>query len=306
MQYVPGPHWIPGMEFKEVARRSRFIFQEFMERPFNFVKAQLAKGKATTSFVATELEKTSDSKADEDAIKWTAAAIYGGGTDSSVSVLEAFMLAMTLHPEVVRKAQAEIDTVVGSDRLPQISDRPRMPYTDAVLKEVLRWQVPAPMSLPRATKDDDEYNGYRIPAGSTILPNTWLMCHDPSVYHDPFEFRPERFIPMGGRDPELDPKRLIFGFARRICPGKEFADMSLFIAFSMILAVFDISKAQDKLGREIVPLVEYTPGALNHPKRFECRILPRSETAVALIETVKNEGAYDLDDSGNLPPSNIR
>ena len=52
---------------------------------------------------------------------------------------------MTLNPEVARKAQAEIDTVVGSDRLPQISDRPRMHYTDAILKEVLRWQVPAPM-----------------------------------------------------------------------------------------------------------------------------------------------------------------
>ena len=167
------------------------------------------------------------------------------------------------------------------------------------------------------------------------------MCHDPSRYHDPFEFRPERFLSNDGREPEPDPKRLIFGFARRyisvprqlslplkirfcrICPGKEFADVSLFIAISMILATFDILKAQDEFGRDVVPPVEYIPGVLkyvlcqnqasfwylkslgSHPKRFACRIVPRSENVAVLIKTVKNESAYDIDDSRNLPPSSI-
>ncbi|KLO09941.1 cytochrome P450 [Schizopora paradoxa] len=303
LQYIPG--WLPGMGFKEVAKHIASVFQEFRDRPFDFTKAQLAKGKAPASFVATQLEKSSGSSEEEEVIKLTASALYAGGSDTTVAALEGFMLAMTLNPEIVRKAQAEVDAVVGLDRLPQISDRSRMPYIDAIMKEVLRWQVPVPMSLPRATKDEDEYNGYRIPAGSTVLPNIWMMCHDPSRYHDPFEFRPERFLPDGERNTETDPKRLVFGFGRRICPGKEFAEASLFIAISMILTTFDISKAQDKLGREIVPRVENTFGALNHPKKFECRIMPRSENAVALIRTVKNESAYDLDDSGNLPPSNI-
>ena len=60
--------------------------------------------------------------------------------------MQTFILAMTLHPEVVRKAQAEIDSVIGADRLPQLSDRPSLPYLDAVIKETLRWNVAAPLS----------------------------------------------------------------------------------------------------------------------------------------------------------------
>jgi len=303
LQYLPG--WLPGMGFQKVARRYRAVVQEFMERPFKFVQAQLAKGVATKSFVATELENGSGSMEVENAIKWTTAALYGGGTDSSVSVMTAFMLAMTLNPEVVRKAQAEIDAVVGLDRLPQASDRSRLPYVGALLKEVLRWQVPAPMSLPRATGEDDVYNGYFIPKGSVIFPNVWLMCRDPSFYRDPFEFKPERFLPGEGREPEPDPRHLVFGFGRRVCPGKEFADATLFAVFSMILAAFNISKAHDGFGKEIEPPVEFEPGVLNHPKKFKCSITPRSDNVVNLIKTVINESAYDLDDSGKLPASNI-
>jgi len=277
-----------------------------MERPFKFVQVQLANGTATKSFVATELENSSGSTEDESDIKWTTAAMYGGGTDSSVSVMEAFVLAMTLNPEVVRKAQAEIDAAVGLDRLPQASDRHMLPYVEAVMKEVLRWQVPAPMSLPRATGEDDVYNGYFIPKGSVIFPNVWLMCRDPSLYHEPFDFKPERFLPGEGREPEPDPRHLIFGFARRICPGKEFADATLFAVFSMILATFDISKTRDSFGEVIVPPVEFVPGVLNHPRKFKCSITPRSDNVVTLIKTVMNESAYDLDDSKKLPTSNIQ
>jgi len=220
--------------------------------------------------------------------------------------MQTFVLAMTLHPEVLRQAQAEIDSVVGADRLPQLSDRSRLPYLDAVIKETLRWNVAAPLSLPRATGEDDEYNGYFIPKGAVIFPNVWQMCHDPSLYHDSFTFKPERFLPGGGREPELDPRNFVFGFGRRICPGKDLGDASLFVAFSMVLAVFNISKARDTTGKFIEPEVEYLPGVVSHPKKFQCSITPRSDAAATLIKTVMNERAYDQDDSANLPESKIR
>ena len=58
--------------------------------------------------------------------------------------MATFFLAMTMYPEIQRKAQEELDRIVGTDRLPEFSDEPSLPYTSAVMKEVLRWQQVAP------------------------------------------------------------------------------------------------------------------------------------------------------------------
>lgn len=107
-------------------------------------------------------------------IKWAAAAMYGGGADTTVSALYTFFLAMTLHPEVMRKAQAEIDAVVGKDgALPSIEDRKSLPYVEAVMLESLRWQMVAPIALPHAAQEDTVVRGYFIPKGSIIIANNW-------------------------------------------------------------------------------------------------------------------------------------
>lgn len=80
---------------------------------------------------------------------------------------------MTLYPEVQRKAQEEIDQVVGQDRLPNLSDRDNLPYVDALVKEALRWHPVAPMGLPHASSRDDMIEGYAIPKGAMLLPNIW-------------------------------------------------------------------------------------------------------------------------------------
>ena len=84
-----------------------------------------------------------------------------------------FFLAMTVFPEVQRKAQEEIDRVVGKDRLPTFNDRDNLPYIDATVKEVLRWHPVAPMGLPHTTTEDDVCEGYLIPKGAMLLPNIW-------------------------------------------------------------------------------------------------------------------------------------
>jgi cytochrome P450 len=82
---------------------------------------------------------------------------------------------MALFPEVQKRAQDEIDRVVGRGRLPEFTDRENLPYVDAVVKEALRWHPIGPMGLPHRTTADDVYNGYLIPKGSLILPNIWLV-----------------------------------------------------------------------------------------------------------------------------------
>lgn len=82
---------------------------------------------------------------------------------------------MILHPEVLKKAQAEIDAVVGPNRLPTFDDRPLLPYIEAVQKEVLRWRPIAPMGIPHSSIQDDIVNGYLIPKGSIVMANIWCV-----------------------------------------------------------------------------------------------------------------------------------
>lgn len=89
------------------------------------------------------------------------------------SSVQTTFLAMSLYPEVLKKAQAELDAVVGPSRLPDWEDRGSLPYVNAIVKESLRWQNVVPLSVPHCTVTDDDFHGYFIPAGTIIVPNTW-------------------------------------------------------------------------------------------------------------------------------------
>lgn len=80
---------------------------------------------------------------------------------------------MRLYPDVMKRAQAEIDKVVGRGRLPTFADRERLPYICAIVKEVLRWRPVGPIGLPHQTSQDDTYEGYFIPKGTLVLLNFW-------------------------------------------------------------------------------------------------------------------------------------
>ena len=95
--------------------------------------------------------------------------------------MSIFFLVMMLYPEVQRKAQEEIDRVIGDDDLPDFDDRQRLPYVDAVMKEVLRWHPIVPMAQPHSSVKDDIYEGYFIPKGSLFIPNIWSVDLSRSV-----------------------------------------------------------------------------------------------------------------------------
>ncbi|KAJ2962421.1 hypothetical protein NQ176_g10935 [Zarea fungicola] len=184
----------------------------------------------------------------EDAIKWTATSMYVGGSDTTVAVLSAFVLAMTMFPEVQKTAQKEIDTIIGSNRLPELQDQERLPYVSAVVKEALRWFLVTPMGAPHLTEDDIHYQGYTILKGAIILAATWWFYNDLQEYHNPLAFESERFLAPRN---EVDPAETVFGHGRRVCPGKYIADMSPLLTISRILAIFEIRRAVDKSGMPI-------------------------------------------------------
>jgi cytochrome P450 len=123
---------------------------------------------------------------------------------------------MALHPKTVKKAQEELDRVVDKGQLPSFSDRDNLPYIDAVVKEVLRWNPPFPISAPNRVTQDDEYRGYFIPAGATVIQNIWAVFRDPRIYPDPETFNPDRFLKDGKINPLVfNPEDRVFGAGRR-------------------------------------------------------------------------------------------
>jgi len=215
-------------------------------------------------------------------VKSAASALYSGGADTTVSAIGSFFLAMACYPDVQKKAQHEIDAVVGNDRLPNLADRDQLPYATALWLEVLRWNPVAPLTPPHCLTEEDVYEGHIIPKGSIVIANIWKLLHDPEYYSDPLAFNPERFIASEGKEPECDPRDVVFGFGRRICPGIYLADVSVFLSCVMSLSVFDISKAADT-GVVLERGIEYSTGTISHPPPFKYAIKPRSAMAEALI-----------------------
>ncbi|TCD66640.1 hypothetical protein EIP91_001107 [Steccherinum ochraceum] len=280
------PAWMPGSTLKSLTNATRTQVNQMRDLPFKWVLSNMEKGVTTSSFLQSLLEKYMQKgaipEAEEFDIKSAAATVYGAGTDTMTVTLMTLMMAMVKFPEAYYKAQQELDRVVGHDRLPEFEDRDSLPYLNAFLLEVYRWHPPLLLALPHRILQDDVYRGYHIPAGTVVIPNVWNMSQDESKFLEPEKFRPERFL---GPNPEteVDPKDFAFGFGRRVCPGKDFADSSSFLLAACIISTMDVARAKDDNGVEIDPPLEFYQGVTNRPKSFSCRITPRSQKSAELI-----------------------
>ncbi|KAH9070992.1 cytochrome P450 [Lactarius deliciosus] len=276
------PSWFPGARYKRYAREWRPIVVGAVKTTYNKVKSELAAGTATPSVAAKLISKLDEDPTEEDL--WVARAIPGtmylGGTDTTVSALQTFILAMTLYPEVQRKAQIEIDQVIGNSRLPNFSDQDALPYVQAVLKEVLRWHPVTPLGVPHMVRVSDIYEGYYIPAGSIIIPNVWGMMRDPAVFAEPDRFYPERWL---SADALAFPNQA-FGFGARQCPGRFLARASTWSNIASILATFHITPTEDGPPEEA-----YSSGTISYVEPFRCNILPRSAATASLVRATESE-----------------
>ncbi|SJL08658.1 related to cytochrome P450 CYP2 subfamily [Armillaria ostoyae] len=288
LQYIPD--WFPGADFKRKAANWNLSVKAMPHVTMKFVHDSMASGTSVESIASKNIaemeENTESSLEKEEILRNVLASSYAAGSDTTVSALTTFLLAMTQNPKIQKKAQEAIDDTIGCDRLPEFSDYKSVPYINAILKEVLRWRAVTPLAVPHSVTLDDEYRGYHIPKDSIVVGNAWAMLNDVSVYgENPDVFNPDRFLKDGKINPDIPHPEEAFGFGRRICPGQDMAEASMWMTIASILAVFNITKAVDDKGNVVEPSGEFTSGMLSHAAPFECEIKPRSKYAVSLIQS---------------------
>ncbi|KAJ0968522.1 hypothetical protein J5N97_025439 [Dioscorea zingiberensis] len=160
-----------------------------------------------------------------------------GGTDTTSTTIEWAMAEMIGKPETMRKAQEELDSVVGKEEIVDESHIGKLPYLEALVKETLRLHPPVPFLLPRYPTTTCNVGGYIIPKGTKVFINVWSIHRDPAVWENPLEFKPERFLSgMSKLDYYGNNFNFIpFGSGRRICVGITLVEkMSLYILATML------------------------------------------------------------------------
>ncbi|KAK9074819.1 hypothetical protein SSX86_003138 [Deinandra increscens subsp. villosa] len=198
-----------------------------------------------------------------------------GGTDSTSNTVEFALAEIMNQPEILRKAQYELEMVVGKDNIVEESHIKKLPYIYAIMKETLRLHAAIPLLVPHCPSESCVIGGYTVPKGARVFVNAWAIHRDPTVWEKPLEFRPERFLDYTSNEFSFFP----FGSGRRICVGIDIAErMFLFLLGSMIHS-FDWELGQgkkhdltEKFGivlKKKVDLVAIPKPRLSNPTMYE-------------------------------------
>lgn len=177
-------------------------------------------------------------------------------------------LVMHNH-EVMRNVQKEIDDVVGTGRLVTWEDRKNLPYTEATLREVLRYETLTPFSIFHKTLKVTNIRGFTIPKDTLVITNLGGMHNDPDFWGDPEKFRPERFLNEDGQ--LCKDYTFPFGFGHRVCAGETFSRYTLFEVFAALMQNFNFSFVEG----EPTSLDDKLPGLIVTPKETWIRFEPR-------------------------------
>ncbi|KAK0447013.1 cytochrome P450 [Desarmillaria tabescens] len=233
LKYLPS--WMPGAGFKRKAAIWKTKMKNFADQPFESAKLSTREGTILSSFCSKFLADETLSN-EEDEFKLSANSMFAASADTTVTSISQFILAMVMYPDILKRAQEEIDPVIGRDRQ-------SLPYVDAVMSEVWRWGVPVPLNLPHCVRQDDVYRGMFIPKGSIVnLDYYRAILRDKTLFPKADVFDPDRFGPDVESElrEKRDPRNYIFGFGRRRCPGADLVESSIWILIATMIATLDI------------------------------------------------------------------
>ncbi|KAJ7595473.1 cytochrome P450, partial [Mycena floridula] len=287
LKYVP-ERWAPWKRAcKEIRSLQRDLYFGLLDQCEN----RLRNGEGNGSYMEKVLERQEALGIDRELVGYLGGVLMEGGTETTTSFIQSFDLAMVAFPEIQQKAHAELDRVIGTERMPSLEDFENLPYIQAVIKETHRFRPVLPLTIPHASSTTSQFNGYVIPQGTTIFVNIWGIFHDPDAFEIPEIFNPDRFLLTEhgtklGFDVSDFRSNLAFGSGRRICPGIQMANNSLMLTTMKLLWAFDFNPATDPSTKVPIPanILNYEKGLTCGPLSFQCAITPRRETTADLIQ----------------------
>ncbi|KAM5354648.1 hypothetical protein ACJ41O_001295 [Fusarium nematophilum] len=272
VEQFPFLWYLPG-RWKKKAKKVKDQRHRLWTRAKEIVQERRARGDKRDSLL--------DSKLDEYEAKgwpfpeWAISYLFGemveAGAESTSNQLLTLVSALAMNPRIQARARVELDAVCGVDRAPRFSDFDKLPYVNCIVKE------------------DDYYDNYLIPKGSTVFMATWTMHHDDGVYPHPDTFNPDRYLdhPKLANDYAVSADfesrdHYGYGAGRRMCPGIHLAERNMWRVAAKLIWAFDIEELPgQKLDKDA-----YTSAVLASPMPFQVKVTPRSDAHMA---TVKKE-----------------
>ncbi|THU99695.1 cytochrome P450, partial [Dendrothele bispora CBS 962.96] len=225
------PSWFPGGYHRINHEMLGKMVETFAEDLWQQTMKAMSDETQSSLMVKLFSERQPQDRSNEDVelIKNMGMGAVAAATDTTMSAICTFFLAMSLYPDVQRKAQQELDTVLGHGKLPTFDDRSSLPYIDAIYLEVMRWHPAIPLGVQHVSIKDIYYKGHYIPKGQA-------MTHDESQFSKPDHFIPERHLNKENSISSI----LAYGFGRRVCVGRYMANDTMWITIASVLATKNI------------------------------------------------------------------
>ncbi|KAF5318738.1 hypothetical protein D9619_011047 [Psilocybe cf. subviscida] len=253
----------------------------------NDIDARMQRGEEVPDcLVKTLLMSREEEQMDHLDMAILCSAFMIGGVETTASIMQWFSALIPAYPEIQAKAHAELDRVVGRDRLPTVEDEKSLPYIHAIIKEVERCHNPFWLGTPHVNTQDFTYRGQFIPKDAVVVLNTYTMHHDPQRHPDPHKFNPERFINDSTLSSEsanlanpMERDHWMFGAGRRICPGMWVAEREVWLAISRMLWAFKM----EEIPGEPIDLKEYDGLSGRSPVPFRIKMIPRHENVESIL-----------------------
>ncbi|GKV04526.1 hypothetical protein SLEP1_g16679 [Rubroshorea leprosula] len=219
--------------------------------------------------VLLSLQKSEPHNYRDENIRSAMLVLLAAGTDTSAGTMEWAMSLLLNNPEALKKAQVEMDNVVGSSRLVEESDLGKLSYLHCIINETMRMYPAGPLLLPHESSQECFVGGYRIPRGTMLLVNQWAIHNDPKIWGEPEKFRPERFQGLEGNRDGF--KLMPFGSGRRSCPGEGLATRMVGLTLASVIQAFE----WERIGEEMVDMTEGTGLTMPKAQALQARCRPR-------------------------------
>ncbi|CAN0922448.1 Cytochrome P450 81Q32 [Linum grandiflorum] len=241
---------LTGMEKRMRSVLAKFdgFFQGLIDERRDLTKTNMKDSTGRTMIdTFLELQESDPDTYSDDIIKGQVMALITAGTDTTSGTLEWAMSLLLNNPDILNKARAELDNVVGTNRLVDESDYPKLPYLQSIISETFRLYPVAPLLVPHNSSEDCTIGGYHIPKDTMLMVNAWAIHRDSNVWEDPTTFRPERHDKQIGVAASDAYKLIPFGMGRRACPGTGLANRVLSVALGALIQCFEWERDGEEL-----------------------------------------------------------